>query len=107
MGAIMKPFHLKTEQANLDQAYAKEIETGKAIEWRPKLQLNEKEMMCLVASLQLAMRHPVFPHRPPGQWCAEIINRLLSTIPVSRPALRALMEAGNNPAFDEITKPKQ
>lgn len=96
-----KPFNLADEQKKLDREYMKERERGPL--WQPKIQFNELEMMCLVSTMQLAMRHPVFPHRPTGQWCSEFIKQLIGTIPTDRPALRALMEAGNNPAFDEIT----
>lgn len=98
-------FNLDQHRKALDQAYVEELRQCDLALWKLDRGLVESELLCLVATLQLAMRHPTFPSRPTGKWCAAFLEQLLRAIPKERPALRALMEAGNQPAFDEIQPP--
>lgn len=96
-----KIFSLKHAQEELDQAYQAEFKAA-AKHFHIDLHVDELELLCLTSTLQLAMRHPVFQSRPTGKWCQAFIEKLIAAVPQDRPALRAMLEAGNNPAFDEM-----
>lgn len=69
-------------------------------DWAVPVHLDMVSLMCVIGTLQVALRHPEFRRRPTAAAVQQIIDQLISGIPENCPATRELARLGNNPAYD-------
>lgn len=62
--------------------------------------LKVYEALGLLATLQLALRHPNFHRQPTAVWIKQYAEDLQKQIVSKAPKLRFLCDAGWNPKFD-------
>lgn len=66
---------------------------------RIEVNLSASDLMGLIATVQLALRHPEFSG-PTAERMREMVDGLIARIEAVHPPLAALLRLGDNPEYD-------
>lgn len=90
--------HANTDTHELIQRFTQELQVMTLQQERWSLELDTAILWCLIASLQIALRHP---HNtgPVAQITRQILDELIDMLPAGS-AMHQVAQAGNDPGQD-------